>query len=249
MPQEPERNNALPESIEVAPTFVPPARAAFGLRTLTREQRTQRLFVAIGALFVFFIIGTIIYRSVSRTSLVWSTEGLDQREKAGIPGLAANGTSEVRLQDFHRVEVKRGKPAWEIRAKEARYLPDQGLTQVNDAAVTIYRSRNSSILIRSKGARLYLIGSALRKAELEGEVVVNIDGSVFVETDAATYDVETGQILAAGQAKVNGPGFEVVGTGLLTKVESREITFDRDVVSHFEEWSQIPTGVSAAVGP
>jgi LPS export ABC transporter protein LptC len=249
MSHDPERNNPLSESIAVAPTFTRPMRAAYGLRHLTREQRTQRIFVAIGALFIFFIVGTIIYRSVSRTSLVWSTEGLDQREKAGVPGLAANGTSEVRLQDFHRVEVKRGKPAWEIRAKEARYLPEQGLTQVNDAAVTIYRSRNSSILIRSKGARLYLNGSALRKAELEGDVVVNIDGSVFVETDAATYDVETGQIFAAGQAKVNGPGFEVIGIGLLTKVESREITFERDVVSRFEEWAQIPTGASSAVGP
>ncbi len=213
-------------------------------RLYPRHGRFQLLFLLGLGAFLLFLITTAFLRSSNRGSLLSSGKQSIPESLLGGAGNGREEASEVHLQEFHRVEVKEGKPAWEIHAREARFFPDQKLTHVNDASLTIYRAKNSFVGMRSKAAKLFMNGTSLSKADLEGDVVVSIDDSVFTQTDFATYDVQTGLVKAPGHVSINGSGFEIKGTGLEAIVENHEMTLQDNVTSRFDSWADVPEGVS-----
>lgn len=205
----------------------------------------QRGLGIFAVLYLLFLFGVVVVNSMQRTSVLSgslaSTDSLSQVE--GRTALS-EGTK-IQLRDFNRVEVREGKPVWEIRAKEARYFASSSVVLVSDADLTVYQSDGSKTFIGSKGAKLHLKDSAVERVELEGDVKVELSGSFVAKTQYAAYLSGERGLSAPGLVKLAGDGYSVEGVGFHMNLESGEVNFLGKVKTFFTPGAEVPKSAQA----
>lgn len=139
------------------------------------------------------------------------------------------------LQDFHRVEVRDGKPVWEVKAKSAKYFQNEDLALVNDLALVVYKAKEPSVRIQANAAKLYLNTDALKRAELEGSIVVDLDQTLQVRTETATYRKDKNSVVAPGAVKIIGKGYEISGGKMRVSLENQIVELGDGVQSVFSQ--------------
>lgn len=195
-------------------------------KPLRHGNRLQRFFLLFGVLFVLSLLASIIVRSVLRPSTLRSTES-----EAGL----TQSSSQLHLQEFNRVQVKEGKPVWEIKAKDAKYFTQENITQVSQPDLLVHRQKDEPLRLKGKLAKLVLDGEALKRAEVEGSVAVDLNQTTTMKTESGTYTTDTQLLTAPGAVYIVGRGFIVQGKGMTFAVESEELTLHSDVSTMFEQ--------------
>lgn len=205
--------------------------------------RGYHCFVPVLAAYLAYAGVNVVYRSTHRSSIFEVDSSLEKEPSVPfLGGPSAGGESKLRLQDFHRVEVKGGRPVWEIRAVDAKYYPGEAVMHVNEALVLVYRDDGSTVELTSRGARLYLDGDSIAKLHLEGEISLEIGESVEVITEHAAYDADSSIINAPGKVLVRSDGFTVEGIGLEMDSGKESIRIGRQVRSVFRRGAVVPPG-------
>lgn len=206
-----------------------------------RHQRIQRM-IALGILFFLFcLIGTLIYRVGKKPSLLGTP--LQEGRGGGVgQGLEVgeNLRSAISIHDFHRVVMKDGRPYWEIRARDANYLTDQGLAYVTDALLTMHQSEKLKSVLKSRSGRLILDGQELVKAEFEGEVVFRHGDSLTLKTELAALDTKEQLVKAPGKVLIEGSGYSISGMGMEAQIENQVLTLLSNVESEFRGGANLP---------
>ncbi len=204
----------------------------------------QLFFLLIPLLYVAAMGSVVVSRSGSRRSVIEASGALGSTSSAtSVAKESAGNASQVQMQDFHRVEIKAGKPVWEVRARDAKYFPQEMVTHVNEASLTVFRDEGAPVKIDSRAARLNLAGQSLHHASLEGAVSIKVGDSFALSTEVADYDVTDRVVAAPGAARIEGKGFEVEGTGLTYDVESETLTIAHDVRCVFQPNAEVPRGI------
>jgi LPS export ABC transporter protein LptC len=203
----------------------------------------QRGFLVCGILYLIFLFASAAVNSRGRNSLSSINSFAANGSQSVISHREGDDVSKLRIQDFHRLEVKGGRPVWEIRASDANYFHLQGTTHVNDASVTVYRPKQKPVRLHSDTARLTINGSSLLGATLEGHVNVEIEGSLQANCEVAEYEAATRLIKAPDKVNIHGDGYEVIGAEMEMQIDSENIRLRRNVLSRFEPGAKAPTGV------
>jgi len=192
---------------------------------------------------LLFIVVSVFIKSYGRTSVLGSSSALNKNPQleTGL-GVKQKDSSSLQFQQFHRIEVKDGKVIWEVKAKEAKYLVSEGVTHINDSLLSFYKSDGTKIAITSKAARLYAEELGVRKAELEGDVLVRIGEQFEVRSDLAIYDSEKNTILMPEMLAIQGEGFKIEGKNLVVDVEDQHLEIQENVFSRFIPGSSFPKG-------
>jgi LPS export ABC transporter protein LptC len=201
---------------------------------LNNISNTQKFFLSIGLVFCLSLGYSVYHFSKQTTSLPKASVIAISKDSIEPLSSVEVSRSGLRMQDFHRVDVKDGKTVWEIIAKDARYFALERLAFVNDAIVRIYRSPQSSIVISSDAGKLYLDDVTISQAELEGNIEVVLDESLSVRTQTAQYDKNKGEITSTSHVYIFGPGYEIQGVGLKMVVDEETVDIFKDVESRFE---------------
>lgn len=190
-----------------------------------------KVFVALLVVFLLFLIGSIAYRSTGRSSVLSAANflALQQDEE----GDSLEETSRLQLQDFHRVEMKGGKIAWEIRAKEAKYFAKAGVSHVNDATLTLYQEDGSTVAVDATVAKLFLNDDGLTSAELEGGITVVDNQGVKLETTRALYTAAENVIRSAEKVLIVGPNYKIDAIGFVFNLQSKDYMLQDQVHSEF----------------
>src|SRR5262245_18802407 len=102
------------------------------VRLLRPRDKARLVFLAVPIAYLLFLGGVVIFRSSTRASVL-SSIGTDLATLPENVSDQSGGsvTSKLLLEDFHRIEVKNGRPVWEIRAKDAKYYPKDFVIHVN----------------------------------------------------------------------------------------------------------------------
>ena len=204
----------------------------------------QLVFLLIPLLYVAAMGSVVLSRSGSRRSVIEASGALGS--VAGSNAVAkesiGNG-SQVQIQEFHRVEIKEGKPVWEVRARDAKYFPQEMVTHVNEASLVVFREESTPVTIDSRAARLNLSGQSLQHASLEGAVNIKVGDSFALSTEVADYSVVDRRVFAPGEVKISGKGFEVEGEGLTYDVDSEALTIAHNVRCTFHPNAEVPRGI------
>ena len=207
---------------------------------ISRATKTQQMCAFAAAVYFSFLVSQLISNSVRRQS-IFDVSGSAARGALSdsLLDIAVQTGSKLHLQDFHRVEVRNGRPVWEVSAKEAKYYAEQAVTHVNDASVVIYRPGNSTIRLSSKSARLYLQGKNIGKMHLEGDIRIVLDNGMTVAAGMAVYDASTAKVRAPGPVTISGKGYEIKGEGLDLNVDSQLVRLEREVGSSFDPQAEM----------
>ena len=207
-----------------------------------RENKSQLAFVAVGVIFIVFLIISIVERSANRHSVLSGKEEIHRSEEAALTTAQAVG-SMLHLQDFHRFHLKNGNMVWDIQAKDANHFASEGVTHVNEPNITLYRDNQPPIIITSKAARLYFDGDALGRAELEGNVTVDFGGSLVARTEDAQYKSKERVITSGSLVNFEGNGFVTSGVGLDMNIDSELLNLQGDVHTKVNSEASVPKGL------
>ena len=211
---------------------------ASGSSVRRKLRRLQVLFVLIGVCYLLFVVSSGIY-AVHYKYQQGDDDRLDNEygdNNVRTVGSTENKSEEVAtiyIKNFYRFELKSGQPSWEVRGTDAEYLPQQGMTRINNANVIFYRPNNSEVRLRSREARLFIQGTEMERAYLEGEVKVVIDNKINVESNSGLYDKHEDRVEGYGDCHIYGTGYDVYGDSLLLKIGEETIAVNQNVRSHF----------------
>lgn len=233
----------LRQVVSAAATLKPRAQLENRLlsRAQTPEHKRQRFFIALGLIFLLFMLISLIFRSSQRNSVIAGGNVVHGADSA-LPAQEGSGP-EIRLQDFHRVQVKDGKKIWEISATDAHYFPTEGVTHVNQASLMIYRPKGGSVHLKSDSAKLTFSGATLSRADLEGSIEVVLDENLKMTTEFASFEISSGVIHAPGAVEIDGPNYRLSGTGLSVKLNDQKIELEKNVNSIFKPGAKVPTNI------
>lgn len=194
----------------------------------------RRASMSIGCCFILLLLVLVILNSSKRNSVLSSIGNTSRAENyfTGLPQPTAD-TSQLRLQDFHRVAIKEGRTIWEVRAKDAQYYSAEGITHLNQASLILYQEDDTSISLKADAAKLHMGEEGLSRAELLGHVLVKWDNGMQIETDSALYELVSAKISAPGWVKILGDGYILEGDGFYALIEREQVTFTRNVRTVF----------------
>ena len=201
----------------------------------------QRMFLGAGALFSILLLALAIQRSAGRSHVFSSSLVVNEQQTASDIQPTGEANTKFHLQDFHRVEVKNGSPIWEVSARDAKYHALEQLAFVNEATVLIYKNHKPQIRFRSDEGKLFLKGESLERAELQGNIEVEMEDDLRFKADEAAYDRGTGEISSQGKVVIFGPGYQVIGVGMRMSLDGQTVDLLRQVESQFEQTAKVPT--------
>lgn len=206
------------------------------------------LFLGLAVGFLVFLGFMVYTRSKDRQSVIHpinsaATNSAVVSANAGSGKDSDAGNSELHLQEFHRVEVKDGRTLWEVRAQDARYFVDQGVTQVNEVMLRVYRENGSPLDLRAKAAKLHLQNDSLKEVELQGSISVQDQDGFSVYSELAYFDVSQGVIRSPSRVIVKGQGYELEGVGMELLLESQQVSLVEQVRSEFTLGAKPPVGI------
>lgn len=150
----------------------------------------------------------------------------------------AEETPQVVLRDFHRQEVRNGKKLWEVRASEAEFDSESGLTYTEDAQLELYRE-DGKVSLKAGRAKLHMKNGGVVKAELENKVEIVLEDNTSLKADFGTWSVESGVVEIPGRVYIKGEGFDLSGSGLELEVDKKHFRLAKKVKSKYSSQPKI----------
>ena len=193
----------------------------------------QVFFALLAATFVFFLCVVGLWRSFQNAPM-YSLQMLLEQTPLDFQSLSGQDEIKLQFNDFHRVQIEKGKLTWDIKAKDAKYYPKDNVSYVNEPELVVQREDQNPLNLKSKAAKLFLAKQKLKNVELEGDVHFFIKDEISAKTDFVAYEAESKHISSERQVIVEGEGFQVSGTGFLMEVDEKRVSFLSNVKSRFD---------------
>jgi LPS export ABC transporter protein LptC len=133
-----------------------------------------------------------------------------------------------RIRNFHRVITREGRKVLEVSAREASYFKNDKAIEILEPKVIFYEGGERAGEVSADKGRLYLDGTDVQSVEVSGRVFFEI-GRLRVRTENLTYDQASGNITAAGEAKVEAAELSLTGTGLVVNMLERSVVIGSGV--------------------
>lgn len=206
--------------------------------------RLQKIFILLPSAYLLTLLFIAVQRSSARSSVLEGSPSSAAVSSGALSDQLGSIVSRVQLEEFHRIEIKEGKPVWEVHAKDAKYYPREFVTHVNDASLKIFREKDGDISVRSAAARLYLGGTTLTKAILDGNIQIESAKQFAISTESAEFDALARVFRANGEVRIAGQGFDVRGRDFTYEVETGVLTLRHEVRCVFEQGAGIPQGLN-----
>lgn len=141
-----------------------------------------------------------------------------------------DGDGKPRVRGLTYTHVQDGARKWSLAARGAKYDEDTGVVTLFKPEVVFFQEKGGEIHIRGK------VGEYDQKNQvihLKEEVMARTKDGKYMETDQITYS-EIEQVADTNSwVTVAGPGFKVVGKGMLVVVPQSKVTFKSQVDSTF----------------
>ncbi|MGH7896411.1 MAG: LPS export ABC transporter periplasmic protein LptC [Candidatus Binatia bacterium] len=132
------------------------------------------------------------------------------------------------IQNFHRIEIREGKKAWELEADEAQYLQESGEVLVRRPRTSLYMKDGERVSVQSEQGKIEFKGKDLYKAALHDSVEIRVRGFV-VRAKEALYDREADSIVAKGPVTIESDQLRVAGTNMTVFVKESRFELDKPV--------------------
>jgi LPS export ABC transporter protein LptC len=133
------------------------------------------------------------------------------------------------IQNFHRIEIRDGKKAWELTADEAQYLQERDQVVVRNPRTTLYMKDGEKVTVSgNNGTVEFANGTDLRRAVLHDSVEVHLRGFI-VRADEAVYERSTEQIVAKGPVTIVGTELQVAGNDMIVYVKDSRFALGKSV--------------------
>lgn len=192
----------------------------------------QMFFIVLGSFFVIAVVIVFILKAKTNVSLLSLGKILSGTEDPFVELSLGGEEIKLHLKDFHRIQIDKGDVTWDMKAGEARYLPENNLAYVNDPDIVIYRREQKPFKLQARAGKLYLENEQMKKAELEGDIHFFSD-DFSTKTDYAVLEVAKEQLNSPNTVLFEGKGFKISGKGMRVNLNNKKIELQSRVRSEF----------------
>jgi LPS export ABC transporter protein LptC len=175
----------------------------------------------VGALIVaaVAVVGWVLHASLE------SQKGKEV-DRSSLEGMLPDAVQWI--QNFHRIEVRDGKKAWELEADEAQYLQERNQVVVRKPRTTLYTKEGEKVTVTGDQGSVEFNGKDLQKALLHDSVEIHVRGFV-IRADDAVYDRATEKIVARGPVTIDGEQLQVAGNDMTVWVKESRFELEKPV--------------------
>ena len=118
------------------------------------------------------------------------------------------------IQDFHRIEIKDGKTAWEVRGDEAQYLEEKEQVLVRGPKASFFTDEGEKVMVAGGEAMVGFDGKDLKDVSLHENVEIHFRDFV-IRMPEAVYRHAEKKIIADGPVDIKGQRVELHGNALV----------------------------------
>ncbi|MGH7806274.1 MAG: LPS export ABC transporter periplasmic protein LptC [Candidatus Binatia bacterium] len=118
------------------------------------------------------------------------------------------------IQDFHRIEIKDGKTAWEVRGEEAQYLEEKEQVLVRGPKAAFFTDEGEKVQVAGGEATVGFDGRDLKDVSLHDNVEIHFRDFV-IHMPQAVYRHADKKIVADGPVDIKGQRVELQGYALV----------------------------------
>jgi LPS export ABC transporter protein LptC len=141
-----------------------------------------------------------------------------------------DGDGKPRVRGLTYTQVKDGVRKWSLNARGGRYDENSGVVILFKPEVTFYQENGDIITVRGKEGQY---DQKEQIVHLKGEVIARTKDGKYLETDQISYS-EIEQVADTNSwVTVAGPGFKVIGKGMLVVIPQNKVIFKSQVTSTF----------------
>jgi LPS export ABC transporter protein LptC len=190
-------------------------------RLYGRAVRRSHVRYGVGALVIaaFAGVGYLLHSS-------FETQKKTRVDRSSLDGMLPDAVQWI--QNFHRIEIRDGKKAWELEADEAQFLQDQNQVLVRKPRTTLYMKDGEKVTVTGDQGTVAFQGKDLQAATLHDSVVIHVRGFVIRANDAV-YDRATDQIVAKGPVQIEGEQVQVAGNDMTVFVKESRFQLEKTV--------------------
>lgn len=150
-------------------------------------------------------------------------------------GQGIQATKGVIMENVERVEFNQGIRKWNLIAQSLRYSDLTGTAFLKSPVISVFNKENiKPTIIKSKSAKVVTQSDAVKTAYLEGDVRLEGENGVVVESPSAEYLSSEMKVIFPQHASIFGPGYRVEGDNLVVQTETNMLDFGSNVNSYFE---------------
>jgi LPS export ABC transporter protein LptC len=193
-----------------------PHRSLYSPRVRRRNVRS-----AVGVLIVASLagVGYLVHSSLEAGKS-------KQVDRSSLEGMLPDAVQWI--QNFHRIEIREGKKAWELVADEAQYLEGDNQVVVRKPRTTLYMKDGEKVTVTGDQGKVEFAGKDLQKAMLHDSVEIHVRGFVIRANDAV-YDRGTEKIVAMGPVTIVGEQVQVAGNDMTVFVKESRFELKKPV--------------------
>ena len=163
------------------------------------------------AVLSIMVVGLAILFVQLRSTLS-EQKGKEVDSTAALEGMLPDAVQWI--QDFHRIEIKDGKTAWEVRGDEAQYLEEKQQILVRAPKASLFTTDGEKVEVNGGEATVGFDGKDLKDVSLHENVEIHFRDFV-IRMGQAVYRHEENKIFADGPVDIKGERVELHGTGLV----------------------------------
>jgi LPS export ABC transporter protein LptC len=136
-----------------------------------------------------------------------------------LPASAKN--ADMQFQKIHYTSTNdQGIKEWELTATTANYFRDKKLAEFENVDVTFYYKQGRVFTLRGDIGRLNM---GTKDITLTGNVIGTSNDGYRFQTQSLVYNAQKRQAQTDDKALVEGPQFNLEGTGMIVDIEKEKV--------------------------
>ena len=146
--------------------------------------KKQSIKLTIAILVIFFTLSIISIKLNEEKG----RQTQDINEASGeFNDFTISKNAEIILNNFERSSMKNGKKEWEVISKKGTINPITKKATLEDTELSLF-SKDKIVKLKANHAKMEFVGNELGNAKLKGNIELNINNELILNTETAYYN-------------------------------------------------------------
>lgn len=189
--------------------------------------KKQSIKLTIAILVIFFTLSIISIKLNEEKG----RQTQDINEASGeFNDFTISKNAEIILNNFERSSMKNGKKEWEVISKKGTINPITKKAILEDTELSLF-SKDKIVKLKANHAKMEFVGNELGNAKLKGNIELNINNELILNTETAYYNKKDGIVTTKSPVKIDTEFVTITGDSMKVEIDNQIVTIKKNVIS------------------
>ena len=189
--------------------------------------KKQSIKLTIAILVIFFTLSIISIKLNEEKG----RQTQDINEASGeFNDFTISKNAEIILNNFERSSMKNEKKEWEVISKKGTINPITKKAILEDTELSLF-SKDKIVKLKANHAKMEFVGNELGNAKLKGNIELNINNELILNTETAYYNKTDGIVTTKSPVKIDTEFVTITGDSMKVEIDNQIVTINKNVIS------------------